>query len=195
MAVVEGKVSVKDKIIESADEFFSHFGFYKTTMDEIARKIHKAKGVLYYYFRSKEDLYTEVVKRELQLVKNELTIIVNRDDDPVSILENYIKVRYRMLNDAPNYHETLKADFIEKYGFVENVRADFDHFERAQLKKILDAGQKEGYFRLSNIDLTVDVIITISKSIEVPLYLQGKYTEYEDIINEMISIIFNGLKK
>ncbi len=195
MAVVEGKVSVKDKIIESADEFFSHFGFYKTTMDEIARKIHKAKGVLYYYFRSKEDLYTEVVKRELQLVKNELTIIVNRDDDPVSILENYIKVRYRMLNDAPNYHETLKADFREKYGFVENVRADFDHFERAQLKKILDAGQKEGYFRLSNIDLTVDVIITISKSIEVPLYLQGKYTEYENIINEMISIIFNGLKK
>ncbi len=195
MAVIEGKVSVKDKIIESADEFFSHFGFYKTTMDEIARKIHKAKGVLYYYFRSKEDLYTEVVKRELQLVKNELTIIVNRDDDPVSILENYIKVRYRMLNDAPNYHETLKADFIEKYGFVENVRADFDHFERAQLKKILGAGQKEGYFRLSNIDLTLDVIITISKSIEVPLYLQGKYTEYENIINEMISIIFNGLKK
>lgn len=195
MAVVEGKVSVKDKIIESADEFFSRFGFYKTTMDEIARKIHKAKGVLYYYFSSKEDLYTEVVKRELQLVKNELTVIVNRNDDPVNILENYIKVRYRMLNDAPNYHETLKADFREKYGFVENVRADFDHFERAQLKKILDAGQKEGYFALSDIGLTIDVIIIMSKSIEVPLYLKGKYLEYEKIIDEMISIIFNGLKK
>ena len=118
MAAFEGKVSVKDKIIESAGEFFGRFGFYKTTMDEIARRIHKAKGVLYYYFNSKEELYTEVVRHELQQVKHALLNIVNSDDDTVTILENYIKVRYRMLNNAHNYHETLKADFADRYSFV-----------------------------------------------------------------------------
>lgn len=195
MTAFEGKVGVKDKIIESASEFFSRFGFYKTTMDEIARRIHKAKGVLYYYFSSKEELYTEVVRRELQQVKHALLDIVNSGDDPVTILENYIKVRYRILNNAHNYHETLKADFGEKYRFVEIVRRDFDDFERVQLKKILTDGQNTGVFTLTDIKLTIDVIMTVAKSVEIPLFLQNKYAEYKDIIDEMISIIFNGLKK
>jgi len=168
----EKQTSVKDKIIESADEFFSRFGFYKTTMDEIARKIHKAKGVLYYYFNSKEDLYTAVVRRELQQVKQALTTVVNSDDDPITMLENYIKVRYRMLNEASNYHETLKADFWGKYGFVKTVRNEFDSFERIQLKKILTKEKTKGYFDLSDIDLSIDVIMTMSRGIDIPLYLQ-----------------------
>ena len=187
--------TVKDKIIASADLFFSRFGFYKTTMDEIAHKIHKAKGVLYYYFKSKEELYTEVVRRELQKVKEGLSEVVNTDDDPVTILENYIKVRFKLLNSAHNYHETLRADFREKYGFVEAVRQDFDTYERTQLQKILKDGQQKGFFYLSNIHLTIDVIMTVSQSVEIPLYLQNKYNEYENIIDEMTSIIFNGLKK
>jgi len=41
---------VRTLIIDSATKYFSRYGFHKTTMDEIARNIHKAKGVLYYYF-------------------------------------------------------------------------------------------------------------------------------------------------
>ncbi len=187
--------TVKDKIIASADEFFSRFGFYKTTMDEIARKIHKAKGVLYYYFKSKEELYTEVVNRELQNVKDELIKIINTNADPVTILENYIKIRFKLLSEAHNYHETLRADFRERYGFVENVRTNFNNFERYHLEKILQTGKKMGYFKLSDVKHTIDVVMIMIQSVEIPLYLQNKYNEYENIIDEMVSLIFNGLKK
>ena len=52
-----GTKEVKNIIVESAAIFFSKYGFYKTTMDEIAQHIHKAKGALYYYFKSKEELF------------------------------------------------------------------------------------------------------------------------------------------
>jgi AcrR family transcriptional regulator len=48
------EIDVKNSIVESATKYFSKYGFHKTTMDEIAKNIHKAKGVLYYYFKSKE---------------------------------------------------------------------------------------------------------------------------------------------
>ena len=60
------EIEVKSLIVESATKYFSKFGFYKTTMDEIAKHIHKAKGVLYYYFKSKEELFNEVLKQELR---------------------------------------------------------------------------------------------------------------------------------
>ena len=192
---IADKETVKDKIVASASDFFIRFGFYKTTMDEIARKIHKAKGVLYYYFKSKEDLYAEVVRKELDLVKKELKKTVDAGDDPVTTLENYIKMRFELLNNAKNYHETLHADFRERYAFVEDVRRDFDNFERLQLNKIISEGEKRGYFRVSNLDRIVDVVMIIHKSVEIPLYLQNKYNEYKNIMDEMISLIFNGLKK
>jgi len=62
-------IEVKSLIVESATKYFSKYGFHKTTMNEIAKHIHKAKGVLYYYFKNKEELFNEVLKQELNHVK------------------------------------------------------------------------------------------------------------------------------
>jgi len=105
------EINVKNIIVESATIFFSKFGFHKTTMDEIAKHIHKAKGVLYYYFKSKEELFNEVLKRELNSVKANLSKIVTSDADSLTILNEYILTRFKILNNSENYHETLKADF------------------------------------------------------------------------------------
>ena len=51
----------REKIIEVADKLFGRFGFYKTSMDEIAKIARKAKGSLYYHFSSKEELFKEVM--------------------------------------------------------------------------------------------------------------------------------------
>ena len=136
-------IDIKSLIVESATKYFSKFGFYKTTMDEIAKNIHKAKGILYYYFRSKEELFNEVLKQELGSVKAELTRIVNSDKDSLITLKDYMLTRLKLLHKAVNYHETLKADFFEKYHFVKDVRDDFKEFERVQLTIILKKGKKE----------------------------------------------------
>ena len=94
--------TVKSRIIVAAAKFFSQFGFHKTTMGDIARKLHKVKGALYYYFESKEELYNEVLKQELTSVQIHLTEIVNSDSNPVEILERYAKTRFKLLNEAKN---------------------------------------------------------------------------------------------
>ncbi len=187
--------NIKDKIVVAADEFFSRFGFQKTTMDEIARKIHKAKGALYYYFKGKEELYTEVIRREFDTVRNALDVVIQQEVDPVVKLENYITVRFKTLKICVNYHETLQADFRESYEFVRKVREDFDNYERNVIKQVLIDGQADGYFSLSDIDSTINVFMIMMKSIEIPLYLQGAYEKYENIIFEITTILFDGLKK
>ena len=46
----------KDTIIQVASKLFSRYGFYKTSMDEVAKVARKAKGSLYYHFVNKEGL-------------------------------------------------------------------------------------------------------------------------------------------
>jgi hypothetical protein len=185
---------VKNLIIGSATKYFSKFGFNKTTMDEIAKHIHKAKGVLYYYFTSKEELFNEVLKQELNLVKSELNKIINKDDDSLVTLKSYFLTRLKLLHNAVNYHETLKADFFETYHFVKDVRDDFSEFERTNLTIILKKGKKEGYFDIKNIESTINIIMIVMNSIEIPFYLQNKYPEYESTIEEIGSLLLNSLK-
>jgi AcrR family transcriptional regulator len=185
---------VKDLIVSAATIYFSKYGFHKTTMDEIARHIHKAKGVLYYYFISKEELFNEVLKRELNVVMQELGNISDSPEDSLTILKKYILVRLKLLNNAVNYHETLKADFFEKYDFVKDTRDDFAMFERRQLTKIMSKGKREGYLYIRNIETNVNVTIMLLSSVELPLFLQNKYSEYEDTIEELATIILNGLR-
>jgi AcrR family transcriptional regulator len=188
------EIDVKNLIVESATKYFSKFGFHKTTMDEIAKHIHKAKGILYYYFRSKEELFNEVLKQELGMVKAELSKIVNSDKDSLITLKDYFLTRLRLLHKAVNYHETLKADFFDKYRFVKDVRDDFSEFERTHLTIILKKGKKEGYLDVKDINSTVNIIMMVVNGIEIPLFLQNKYEEFENTIDELATMIVHSLK-
>ena len=188
------EIDVKDLIVQSATKYFSKFGFYKTTMDEIAKHIHKAKRVLYYYFKGKEELFNEVLKQELNAVKIELKKIVDAENDSLITLKEYTLTRLRLLHKAVNYHETLKADFFEKYLFVKDVREDFTEFEREQLTIILERGKTEGYLDFRNINSTISIFMMVINGIEMPLYLQEKYSEYESTIDELSSMIVNSLR-
>ena len=184
--------TAKSRIINAAAKFFSQFGFHKTTMGDIARGIHKVKGAIYYYFESKEELYNEVLKQELTSVQTYLSEIVNSDSNPLEILGYYIRTRFKLLYEAKNYHETLRADFIERYGFVDDIRKDFEEFERTQLLTILLKGKKEGVLKFSDLNSKVSLILMVLKSVEIPLFLQDKYEEYTSSIDEMINVITVG---
>ncbi len=188
------EINVRNLIINSASKYFSKFGFHKTTMDEIAKHIHKAKGVLYYYFKGKEELFNEVLKQELNVVKIELKKIVDAENDSLITLKEYTLARLKLLHKAVNYHETLKADFFDKYLFVKDVREDFTEFERVQLTIILERGKLEGYLDFKNINSTINIFMMVINGIEIPLFLQEKYSEYESTIDELSSMIVNSLR-
>lgn len=188
------EIDVRDIIIESATKSFSKYGFYKTTMDEIAKNIHKAKGILYYYFKSKEELFNEVLKKELNTVKAELSKIIDSDTDSLTKINNYFLTRLKLLSTAVNYHATIKADFFEKYNFVKDVREDFSAFEYKQIRQILEKGKIEGYFDVKNIEVTTNAFLMLLNSIELPLYLQDKYAEYESTIDEIVTLVINSLR-
>lgn len=194
-SIIMTEDKVKKTIIESATIFFSKYGFYKTTMDEIARHIHKAKGAIYYYFKSKEELFNEVLKQELNTIKAALLKIVDREVEPMEMFKDYILHRFELLNNSTNYHETLKGNLFDKYKFVKDVLDDFHSFERTQITIILEKGKNSGYLEIASINSTVEIIMMIFNSIEIPLFLQDSYKNYESTINELISLITNSLSK
>ncbi len=61
------KVSRQAAILEAGFEIFSEKGFSGTRLDDVARRAGVAKGTLYLYFDSKEELFKKVVEQTLIL--------------------------------------------------------------------------------------------------------------------------------
>ena len=187
----------RDKIVSVATKLFSRFGFYKTSMDEIAKIARKAKGSLYYHFSSKEDLFKEVVSLEIINLKNQLALIVDNPNTNASDkLEQYLIKRMKGLSNAANYHETIKADFFEHFDFIDDLRDELDNWEKNSLKKIIVQGVNSNEFtEIDDIDVVLEVFVMVLKGLEIPFYLQGKYAAYSSSFENLLRIVTKGLSK
>ena len=55
------KLARKTEIINAAEKIFFKKGFENSTMDDIAKEAEFTKKTLYSYFKSKEELYFEIM--------------------------------------------------------------------------------------------------------------------------------------
>ncbi len=185
----------RDKILSVANKLFSRFGFHKTSMDEIAKIARKAKGSLYYHFASKEDLFKEVVSKEIISLKNQLSVIIEDTDLSASgKMKKYLIKRMEILNNAANYHETIKADFFEHFDFIDDLRNELDEWEKGNLRDIIQHGVNTKEFApIKDMDVLLDMFIMVLKGLEIPFFLQNKYERYSPYFEGLMSILTKGL--
>ncbi len=50
----------KEQILEKAIEKFIHYGYQKTSLDDIVLDLKISKGTIYNYYRNKEDLFKKL---------------------------------------------------------------------------------------------------------------------------------------
>ena len=62
-SVVDQQDIKREKILEAAYQRFLHYGYSKTTMNEIAGDLSFSKALLYYYFPDKSQLYIAVMRK------------------------------------------------------------------------------------------------------------------------------------
>ena len=187
----------REKIIQVAGKLFSRFGFYKTSMDEIAKTARKAKGSLYYHFSGKEELFKEVVANEIDNFKKSLLKIVNNKEINAKVkIKSYLITRMEILNEAGNYHETLKADFFEHFEFIDDLRSDLDAWEKNRIKEIyLDGIENNEFEGNSDIEVILDVFMMVLKGLEIPFFIQGNYQKYSPYFGDMLNILIKGISK
>ena len=53
----------KQAIADAFKKHFQHFGFKKTSMDDISNELHVSKKTIYQYFSTKEEIFYYVVSQ------------------------------------------------------------------------------------------------------------------------------------
>ena len=84
--------NTKQLIMDIAWKHFSIYGYTDTNLERICKEAGITRGPLYYYFKDKEDLYRQVVVREVEKMEKEYTQILARKEPLMDIIQNLLNL-------------------------------------------------------------------------------------------------------
>jgi AcrR family transcriptional regulator len=187
------KEEFREKVIITSGQIFSRYGFKKTTMDEIARALKMGKSSVYYYFKSKEDIFEAVVLYEANILRNELTTAIKSVESPVEKMRNYVFVRMKAFEKLSNYYNAIFDKNLDHFDFIESIREKYDREELAILRLILYHGARKKAFNVKNSEFTALAVQTTLKGLEVPLFWKKRELNIEERLNGILEVLFNGI--
>ena len=185
----------RESILKIAQEIFSKYGYRKTTLDDIANAVRKGKSSLYYYFKSKEDLFQAVIMKEVELLGKELDKVVNRNTDPVDKLRDYLLTKITTFRNLANFYNALEND-VTAIGFIEEIKNRYEQDEIRMIKRILIEGVRKNEFEIYDFNLAAIGITMAIKGLEMPLSA-GTYgnMNLERSVDVILRILCYGIMK
>lgn len=183
------------RVILTAGQIFSRYGFRKTTMDEIAKALKMGKSSIYYYFESKEEIFEAVVLYEANILRNELTTAIKSVESPVDKMKNYVFVRMKAFEKLSNYYNAIFDKNLDHFDFIETIRSRYDREELAILRLLIWHGVRKNVFNVANSEYTALAIQTTLKGLEVPLFWMKKEVNIQNRLNAILDVLFNGILK
>ncbi|TFG30425.1 TetR/AcrR family transcriptional regulator [Candidatus Thorarchaeota archaeon] len=143
--VPEYKEQAIRNIVEAGAYVFNEKGYHKTKMDDIAEKLGVSKGAIYQYFKSKEQLFFEVIDFFLRSRKDEImTILISGDPKQIASAK-FLKMKIERAQQTRSFgldlfleaarNEKLRKKMTAVY--EESFTEFLDHIDRLKREGII----------------------------------------------------------
>ena len=190
------KDEIRTHIVGVARRIFTRYGFRKATMEEIARNSQMGKSSIYYYFKSKEEIFRAVVEFEARVLKERLSRIIVKNNSPLERLKAYILFRLHHIRTLENFYAALNEEALSHMGFILEIRRNFEIEEQELVGEILEDGMKQEVFQMTSAKIGAIAISTMMKGLELPLLLDEAHkTDREELMDDLIRVLLYGLLK
>ncbi len=198
MIVKEEKIKRKERkrerMLEVAAELFSKKNYHEVMMDDVARLTDVAKGTVYNYFSSKEELYFTIMSSKLENLNTSLKNKISSEISIIDSLHTYVIHLYMFMMKYQNFFLMYQKEYMNAQNeFCDELRTMSD-----ELKSILSAviykGKRENQFREVDESFTVKLVLG-SIFGAVQRGVENKYTG-EKLIEErekLFDFVLHGL--
>lgn len=181
----------REKILEIARHKFFTDGFFKTSIDEIAREYHISKKTIYKHFKSKDDLLTSVVKKFTGEVTDSIIEIMKSDKNSIEKLLDVLNLIQNSIRQfSLRYVDDIQKHKPKLWNYIEE-------FRKENLEKIvhqtIEAGKKEGLFNDVNPDIVFRIFYGAVRNVLNPEFLITSPISRDEALNETFEILLNGV--
>ena len=181
-------------IVDAASRLFADHGFSDCDMGRIARKLKLAKGTLYLYFSSKQELFFACVDDGMMRMQAAVRAASESVEDPFERLAAAMRAYLEFFLQHPQYVELMLQ---ERANFRQRKAASyFEHRDAARVswRAFYQNLIQEGRLRS---DLTVEAILdTLGHLVYGTMFTNhflGRKKPLADQDRQMLDIVLRGI--
>lgn len=181
----------KEKILNFSFKKFAENGFYKVTVDEIARELFISKNTIYKYFPTKDELIKGVIFNLITTAKEKIELIVSSD-------ENSIMKMIRILDLLSTTVLKFSDKFLKDIQIhAPQIWIEIDTFRKKMMTKniasIINQGKKEEYFKNYPTDIITTIVIASIRSVVNPQFLLNVNNTSKEVFYITFEILLRGI--
>ena len=179
----------REQIVKAATKLFSEQGYYGTTIQDIAREAGISVGLIYQYFRDKDDVLFLTLKVVLETYEKEIPAALDKAEHPLERLCAAIRAYCRVV-------DRLRDATVLTYRSTKSLRADRRNFIKEGetrtnrlLEGCLRACIAAGHLRPVNDSLLVYQYVLFSHAWALKQWaLRGRYS-LDDYVEEGVKLL------
>lgn len=191
----EAKNGKRETILHAAWGLIRHYGYSKTTIDDIAKRAKVGKGTVYLYFRSKTDIMLALTDLTNERITTELERISAGHKPPEERLRACLLYRIMTLFDLVNrypHSEDVIASILPE--IVERL----DRYVRRHgelLAQIVQEGCESGSLVSEDPAATGQLLAKLFEFLTPPYYRFNSRENLERFAGQVVDLMLAGLKR
>ena len=195
MRAIKDKTDKRDAILHAAWGLIRHYGYNKTTIDDIAREAKVGKGTVYLYFKSKKEIMLSLIDLTNERITRELERIAAGDQPPEERIRACVLYRLMTLFDLVNrypHSEDVIASILPE--IVERL----DRYVRRHgelLGQVVEQACKDGIFVSKDPAATGQLLANLFEFMTPPYYRFNSRKSLEGFAGQVVDLILDGLRK
>lgn len=160
-----GERTPREEILDAAANCFMERGFNATSIDDVARRMGATKGRIYHWYRSKLDLFVDVVRHSLDLIHGKVSAAAEGPSE--GRMERMLRVHIgSILHDLPYHTCALQgvdmhmraATTPEQREALAGLVELRDKHQRL-FERVIEEGVAEGRYAPCDVRLTARVLL------------------------------------
>lgn len=180
-------------ILDAAALLFAKAGYPATDLQDVADQLGLAKGTIYLYFPSKEELFLAAVDRGMNLLRDYVRSAYAGIEDPLERLTTAIRAYLEFFKKHPHQAELL---IIERAEFRDRKKPTYqEHHETnvVQWRAVYSGLIREKRVRSIPVKRIIDVISDLVYGTMFTNHFSGQHKPLATQARDVIDIVFNGI--
>ncbi|KUG25468.1 transcriptional regulator, tetr family [hydrocarbon metagenome] len=179
------------KILEFCETHFMHYGFHKTTMEEIAKELRISKKTIYKHFSSKDDLVRAVFIRIRNDLASQIEATINGSGDTMIKLYKISRLfSNRIAAISDNWLNDLRLYAPDVWREVEEFRTNM---MQKNMLILVGQGKAEGLIIDYPNTIIMGVLISAIQGVVNPNFVLHNNISLHEAGELTLEIVFSGI--
>ena len=179
-------------ILDASLGVFTARGFYEATMDEIAVASGVAKGTLYRYFASKENLLEQLLAETAMKITERFAGMFPGSENLLEQIQMFIEDWVAFIEENHDLYRLIQAEGTRLRGGKQAVFYEFLISNLPMIKERVAAMNREGRLKTANFHVVVYGVFGFVDGVVHKWFRSGMEYPLRDEIPTILEVLFNG---